>query len=150
MRLTNTLSYFFKNTMRESSEMSNLCKRKIRWFTGTFTSDYRKILLVVRKCLKSPVNTLKMNLYYFNPNNYDMTYTVMAKNTEEAKILLLNHLFNIAKKDPFDIRNDGETYESFEMKMYHTWKNAFDLNILPKGYTIDEYKEGEVLIGEIC
>jgi len=74
----------------------------------------------------------------------------MAKNIEEAKTLLLKYFFDIAKKDPFNTKNDGEIYDSFEMKEYHKWKNAFDLNILPNSYTIDEYKEGEVLVGEIC
>jgi len=112
--------------------------------------------LIVRKCLQSLINSLyghlyyiTMKLYYFDPHNYNMTYTVMANSEDEAKQYLLNHLKEKAKIEPFGENIYGELFESYDMTNYHKWLSAFNKGILPDDYNIRDYDEGQIIEGEI-
>lgn len=84
-----------------------------------------------------------MNLYYFNPHDYDNTFSVMAKNEREALLNLKLYLSGLCDLP------QCECDRSFNKQCYEYWKNA-ETDKLPEKYTIDCYKENEILKGEIC
>lgn len=73
-----------------------------------------------------------MKMYYFNPDNYDMEYILMASSPEEALSALLEELKN----------NKTRSDE------YQEWKDA-TLDNLPASYKLQVFEPLKVLYTEI-
>ncbi len=77
-----------------------------------------------------------MKNYYFNPNDYDQTYTVTANSAQEALDRVKVYVTERPRGDYFYRYN------------YNKWINV-TLGSLPRGYTIDEYDIQDVIPGEV-
>lgn len=78
-----------------------------------------------------------MKLYYFNPNDYNFEFFTIGENKYKALEYLINHL---------------SKFENDFVEELEVWKNVnpMDITTLPKGYTIDEYQVGDVIVSEIA
>jgi len=78
-----------------------------------------------------------MKLYHFNPNDYNFEFFTIGENKYKALEYLIKHFSKL-----------GNDYQD-ELKV---WKNVnpMDSTTLPKGYTIDEYQVGDVIVSEIA
>lgn len=73
-----------------------------------------------------------MKLYFFNPNTYDLEFSVMEKSKGDAVEKVKEYLFKEKQERPF------------ASDEYERWKDA-SANDLPGKYTIEEYDVGEVV-----
>ena len=89
-----------------------------------------------------------MKLYYMNPNNYGEQWFVMAETSEQAHQFILN---SIQKKLDEDLlRGPQYGIEGNLLESYYA-ETLRDIKEYKKyGYTLDEYKEGQVICSEIC
>lgn len=89
---------------------------------------------------------LELKMYYFNPNNYGAEYFTIAPNSETA----LNNVKSfLLKKASIGEGDKQYCYTNLYTNDYNVWKDATITN-LPSGYTIDEYKNGDVVESELC
>lgn len=76
-----------------------------------------------------------MKNYYFNPNNYDLEFIVLANSAEEALNSVKNYL-----------KTEGNSSE-FYLDEFERWKDT-TLENLPTEYSIEEFQIGEVILTE--
>jgi hypothetical protein len=79
-----------------------------------------------------------MKLYYINPNDYGTEYFVMTESKEQALECVKKYLKEMADGEA------GEMSSVYGSDYDNLWKEA-TVNNLPNDYTIDEYKQGEVI-----
>lgn len=90
-----------------------------------------------------------MKLYYFNPNDYNYEYFVMANDKLEAFESLINFFKrNIKIEEEEDIAN---FYRSNYLARLKEWEkiNPLKPETFPSGYTLEEYERGEIVETEI-
>ena len=88
-----------------------------------------------------------MKLYYFNPNNYDLEFFVMAESKEDARQSLLKYL---KEKINEEIKNN--TKYSFYDNYLKKWEKVDieDKSTYPNKYTLDIYEPNMVIESEIA
>lgn len=89
-----------------------------------------------------------MKMYYFNPNDYDKEYFVLAENKSEACAFLLEHIKKCLNKS---IEVENEFMSEIFKKELNRWEKVEPSKpqTYPSGYTIEEYGFGQVIESEI-
>lgn len=90
-----------------------------------------------------------MKMYYFNPNDYNVEFFVMAENIVDAHKFVLQHLEKELAKEKMNYPNIN--YISSTEQYLLDWQkvNPEDPTTFPYGYTIDEHAVGSVVQTEL-